>query len=238
MTIELHKRREILNWAKENGLSFDDWELFFASLTHRSYPHESGNLSSANENLEFLGDAVLSLVVTSYIFKRLPNLNVGELAKLRARIVAQNYLFKIGKSIGLNSVIILGKKEEENLGREKPSIISDTLEALIGAIFLDGGLRKADGWIMKNFHELIENEISNPTIDDFKTQLQELAAKIGIKDIRYVTEKETGPDHRKIFYISVFLNGEKFGSGEGLSKKRAEQLAAATALERMRRSTN
>lgn len=238
MTIELHKRREILKWAKENGLSFDDWELFFASLTHRSYPRESGNLSSANENLEFLGDAVLSLVVTSYIFKRLPNLNVGELAKLRARIVAQNYLFKIGKSIGLDSVIILGKKEEENLGREKPSIISDTLEALIGAIFLDGGLRKADGWIMKNFHELIENEISNPTIDDFKTQLQELAAKIGIKDIRYVTEKETGPDHRKIFYISVFLNSEKFGSGEGLSKKRAEQLAAATALERMRRSTN
>lgn len=235
MTTEPHKR-EILKWAKKNGLSFDDWELFFASLTHRSYPRESGDLSSANENLEFLGDAVLSMVVTDYIFKRLPNLNVGELAKLRARIVAQNSLFKMGKLIGLDGAIILGKKEEENMGREKPSIISDTLEALIGAIFLDGGLHKAEGWIMKNFHGLIEKEISDPTIEDFKTQLQELAAKIGMKDIKYVIEKETGPDHHKIFYISIFLNGEKFGSGEGMSKKQAEQLAAATALERIRRS--
>ena len=120
MVTELNKRKEILKWAKKNGLSFDDWELFFISLTHRSYPREFGNLSSTNENLEFLGDAVLSLVVTSYIFKRLPDLNVGDLAKLRARIVAQNYLFKIGKSISLDRVIILGKKEEENCGREKP----------------------------------------------------------------------------------------------------------------------
>jgi ribonuclease-3 len=238
MATGLHKRREILRWAKENGLSFDDLELFFASLTHRSYPREYGDLSSANENLEFLGDAVLSLVVTSYIYKKLPNLNVGELAKLRARIVAQNSLFNIGKSIGLDSAIILGKKEEENLGREKPSIISDTLEALLGAIFLDGGLRKAESWIIRNFHELIEKEISSPTIDDFKTQLQEITAKVGIKDIKYVTEKEMGPDHRKIFYVSVFLNGEKSGSGEGMSKKQAEQLAAAMALERMRRPIN
>ena len=238
MTTEPHDRREILKWAKKNGLYFDDWELFFASLTHRSFPHEIGDLSGANESLEFLGDAVLSMVVTNYIFKRLPNLNVGDLAKLRARIVAQNFLYKIGKLIGLENIIIIGKREEENLGREKPSIISDTLEALIGGIFLDGGMHKAEDWIMKYFQEQIENEISNPTIEDFKTRLQELAAKIGIKDIKYITEEEKGPDHQKIFYISVFLNSKKFGNGEGMSKKQAEQLAAAAALERMRKSTD
>jgi ribonuclease-3 len=199
------------------------------ALTHRSYAFEQGGLPH-NERLEFLGDAVLGLGVTSQIFSEFPSLAEGDMAKLRASIVNMAVLADVARELELGSELYLGKGEELSGGRDKTSILADALEGLIGAIYLDQGLEQTEQLINAWFSPLIREHVESGVVRDFKTNLQEVAVKRSGRLPEYRITS-TGPDHAKMFQAEVFLNGEMLGEGEGRSKKEAEQSAAKEALE-------
>jgi ribonuclease-3 len=210
------------------GLTFADASLLRTALTHRSYAFEQGGLPH-NERLEFLGDAVLGLGVTSLIFGEFPNLAEGEMAKLRASIVNMAVLADVARELDLGAALYLGKGEELSRGRDKTSILADALEALIGAIYLDQGLERTELQIKTWFSPLIREHVESGVVRDFKTNLQEVAVKRSGRLPEYRIAS-SGPDHAKLFQAKVFLNSELLGEGEGKSKKEAEQSAAKEAL--------
>jgi ribonuclease-3 len=205
-------------------------ELLRRALTHRSYAYEHGGLPH-NERLEFLGDAVLGIVVTDTLFRAHPELSEGRLAKLRASVVNMRALADIARDIGpdgLGAYILLGRGEEGTGGRDKNSILADTLEALFGAIYVQLGLEEAGRVIHDLFDSLIESVATAGAGLDWKTSLQELTAERGLGVPEYVMSA-SGPDHEKIFTAQAHIAGELFASSTGRSKKEAEQLAAETA---------
>jgi len=214
-------------------IRFRDAALRTASLTHRSYAFERGSREN-NERLEFLGDAVLGLVVTNLAYRRFPDLPEGELAKLRAALVNMTTLADVARDIGLGDEVLLGKGEELSGGRGKPSILADALEAVLGAIYLDRGLEAATRVIERLFWPRMQTYASGGGERDYKTGLQELAAQTEGTVPQYrVTER--GPDHAKRFTATVLIHGKEFGTGTGTSKKEAEQQAARQAYQRMAR---
>ena len=198
-------------------------------MAHRSWCAETAGTRS-NERLEFLGDAVLGLVVTDFIFRTYPELPEGELAKVRAAVVNASALAELADELLLGRALHLGKGEDASGGREKPSILADAMEAVIGAVYLDGGYDAARDLVMHLLGERIEEAAAGPGGQDFKTRLQELAARRFDQLPNYSVEDE-GPDHAKRFFASVTIGGEPRGSGEGRSKKQAEQAAARVAWE-------
>jgi ribonuclease-3 len=214
---------------------FNSIELLNRALTHSSYANEHKKINiEYNERLEFLGDSVLSLVVSDYIYEKYPYYPEGELTKLRATIVCESSLAFVARKINLGEYLLLGKGEEGTGGRERESILADAFEALIGAIYLDGGLEYA----AKHIINIFEKEISMAVDDgelfiDYKTKLQEIMQKTTKSKIEYKIEKEEGPDHNKIFYMNIIVDNTTFGEGSGKSKKEAEQAAAKSALNRM-----
>jgi ribonuclease-3 len=213
------------------GHTFADVANLDASLVHRSYCAEHPDARS-NERLEFLGDAVLGLSVTVFVFETYPELPEGELAKLRASVVNAEALAEVASEIGLGEALVLGKGEDASGGREKPSILADAMEAVIAAVYLDGGWDAADVLVMRLFGDRIREGASGPGGHDYKTRLQELAARTFDQLPRYQVRAE-GPDHSKRFFATVSLRGEPYGEGEGRSKKHAEQAAARMAWERL-----
>jgi ribonuclease-3 len=197
------------------------------ALVHRSYCAEHPGWQS-NERLEFLGDAVLGLVVADRIFSDYPELSEGDLAKLRASVVSSTSLAEVAAEIGLGEAILLGKGEEASGGREKPSILADGLEAVIGALYRFGGLEQAAALIDRLLGSRIVEAAAGPGGQDYKTRLQELAAQHCSETPLYELDEE-GPDHAKRFFATVRLGGELLGHGEGRSKKQAEQDAARQA---------
>ncbi len=204
-----------------------DAELLERALTHRSFAYENGGLPT-NERLEFLGDSVLGLVVTDTLFRAHPALSEGRLAKLRAAVVNARALAGVARDIGLGDYIKLGRGEESTGGRNKASILSDTVEAVIGAVYLSGGFEGAGDVVHLLFDPLMESAARLGAGLDWKTSLQELSAEhsLGVPD--YVIEDE-GPDHEKTFTARVRVGDELYGHGTGRSKKEAEQQAAETA---------
>jgi ribonuclease III len=201
------------------------------ALTHRSYAFERG-LGETNERLEFLGDAVLGLVVTDLAYRRFPELPEGELAKLRAATVNMLTLADVARDIHLGEEILLGKGEELSGGRDKTSILADAMEAVLGAVYLDRGLDAARQLIERLFWPRMAAYVRGEGDRDYKTGLQELAAQdLGSVPQYRVTEE--GPDHAKEFTATVFLGGQAYGSGSGRSKKEAEQRAARKAYARL-----
>lgn len=200
------------------------------AFTHSSYANEQKGLNS-NERLEFLGDSVLSLVVTEYIYRHLPEIDEGYLSKLRALIVCESNLAKKAKRLNLGNYLKLSHGEELSGGRERPSILADTLEALIGAIYLDCGLEGAKKFIMDFVLDDFDYIYSTGAID-YKSKLQEFAQKNGYT-ILYTVTDEAGPDHDKTFYVEVSINQEVMGRGIGKTKKEAEQNSAKEALEKI-----
>jgi ribonuclease-3 len=202
-------------------------DILERALTHRSYAYENGNLPT-NERLEFLGDSVLGLVVTDTLFRGYPNLPEGQLAKLRAAVVNMTALADVARGLDLGEYVRLGRGEEGTGGRDKPSILADTLEAVIGAVFIDRGLDAAHGLVHALFDPVIERSARLGAGLDWKTSLQELTAAelLGVPEY---TVTESGPDHQKSFRASVKVGGKVLGSGEGRSKKAAEQQAAEAA---------
>ncbi len=206
--------------------------LLERALTHRSYAYENGGLPT-NERLEFLGDSVLGLVVTDTLFRGHPDLPEGQLAKLRAAVVNMRALAGVARSLDLGAYIRLGRGEEGTGGRDKSSILADTLEAVIGAVYLDRGLQAADDLVHRLFDELIARSASLGAGLDWKTSLQELTATEELGVPEYHVE-ESGPDHQKTFRASVGVGGVEYGRGEGRSKKEAEQQAAEAAWTAIR----
>jgi ribonuclease III len=204
-----------------------DPELLERALTHRSYAYEHGGLPT-NERLEFLGDSVLGVVVTDTLFRAHPDLSEGRLAKLRAAVVNARALAEVARTIGLGQHIMLGRGEESTGGRNKSSILSDTVEAVIGAVYLSGGFDAATGVVHLLFDPLMENAARLGAGLDWKTSLQELSAEHALGVPEYVIE-DAGPDHEKTFTAQVQVGQELYGHGTGRSKKEAEQQAAETA---------
>lgn len=217
---------------KELELEFNDKELLLSALAHSSFVFEKNSDEiQSYEKLEFLGDAVLELIVTDYIYRKFPEMNEGELTNLRARLVNANSMARVARSINLGSFLLLGKGEEETKGREKKSLLANSLEALIGAIYLDKGIEEAQKFVYKNFMKKIQEESRKKVTKDFKSKLQEVSAKLLGLTPKYSIIKEEGPDHRKIFLARVEAGKNIVGKGKGASKKEAEQIAAREALQ-------
>jgi ribonuclease-3 len=214
------------------GVRIRKRSLLDMALTHRSFAYEQGK-AETNERLEFLGDAVLGIIVTDALYAEYPRLPEGDLAKMRAALVNMTVLADVAREIGLGDAVLLGRGEAMTGGRSKPSILADTLEAVFGAIYLDRGIRTAGKVVLDLFLPRIRGQVEGGTVQDYKTSLQELAAaRMGTMP-EYRIE-ESGPDHAKRFAATVLLAGETFGSGEGRSKKEAEQAAAKIAVRRLR----
>jgi ribonuclease III len=206
--------------------------LLEMALTHRSFAYEQGKVET-NERLEFLGDAVLGIIVTDALYKEYPTLPEGDLAKMRAALVNMTVLADVAREIGLGDAVLLGRGEAMTGGREKPPILADTLEAIFGAVYLDRGIDASKKVIFDLFLPRIRGQVEGGTVQDYKTTLQELAAARLSTMPEYKIE-ESGPDHAKRFAATVLLSGETYGSGSGRSKKEAEQAAAKVAVERLR----
>ena len=211
------------------GFKFRAPELIERALAHRSYCAEHPDTLS-NERLEFLGDAVLGLIVTDYMVAEYPDMPEGELAKLRASVVNSEVLAEVAREAQLGGLLLLGKGEEATGGRDKPSILADAVEAVIAAVYLDGGWDAAHDLVLDLLEDRIRAEATGPGGQDYKTRLQELAARRFDQLPRYQVRAE-GPDHSKRFFAAVRLDGEIRGEGEGRSKKQAEQAAARAAWE-------
>ena len=209
---------------------FRDVELLNTALTHTSYIKGEGRKSAHNERLEFLGDAVLELSVSEYLYNNYPKLNEGQMTRARAITVCEPTLFAAAKQIGIGEYLRLSHGEENTGGREKPSILSDALEAVIGAIFLDGGMDAAKEFVLSFAVADIKKAAAGAITKDFKTQLQEFVQMEHRGTLKYELTGQSGPDHKKTFMMQVCLNGEVIGRGEGSSKQTAGQSCAKQAL--------
>lgn len=213
------------------GHKFKNIAYLERALTHSSY--SGGKNNGSNERLEFLGDAVLQIVVSQYLFKNMTTVPEGGLTKLRASIVCENSLYSFAKRIDLGRFIFLGKGEEMTGGRDRRSILADAFEAVIAAIFLDGGMEEADRFIMRFVPSIEALKSGKVKLGDYKTILQEIIQQNPEEHVSYEVTDEEGESHHKLFTADVLLNGQVIGSGKGQSKKEAEQAAAREAIRLM-----
>jgi ribonuclease-3 len=213
-----------------------DRAILERAVTHRSYAYENGGLPT-NERLEFLGDAVLGVIITEALFRSFPDLPEGQLAKLRAAVVNMRALADVSRSLSLGDYLRLGRGEESTGGRDKSSILADALEALIGAVYVDAGLGAATDFVHRLFDPVIAEAAGMGAGLDWKTSLQELTAG-QLLGVPFYEVAESGPDHEKTFTADVRVAGEIYGSGSGRSKKEAEQQAAEQAWNRIRESVD
>ena len=214
------------------GYSFRDPSLLENALTHSSCANESRGKLQSNERLEFLGDSILGMVVAEHLYRNHPNLPEGELTRTRAALVCEDSLVEVAEALGLGGYLKLGKGEEAGGGRNRPSIRADAVEAVLAAVYLDGGIGSARKIIQKY---ILSKEVAGLTVArDYKTALQELVQRESGRVLKYRLTGESGPDHDKRFFVEVDLNGQSVGSGEGRSKKEAEQMAAKAAIQRLK----
>ncbi len=225
------KFMDIKEFQKNLGYEFKDEKLLKTALTHTSYANECGAVSY--ERLEFLGDAVLQLLTSKYIYKNYPDFPEGKMSRMRANIVCEGTLFQIAKKLGVGQVAYFGKGEEMTGGRERPSILADMVEATLAAIYLDAGLEKAREVIFDAYGHIIEKAACGKLNVDFKTTLQEKLQEAGSVKIEYILIGEEGPAHDKRFTMEVSVEGKVLGQGEGRTKQEAQQMAAHCALEKM-----
>jgi ribonuclease-3 len=218
-------------YAGRLGLSFKNMDLFIEALTHRSYLNENKGLASAhNERLEFLGDAVLELAVTNFLYAKFPKKDEGDLTAYRAALVNTFSLADTAQALGINEMLLLSKGEAKDIGRARQIILANAFEALLGAIYLDQGFDVAEEFLAKNLYSKIDDVIKTRAWQDAKSHFQEVAQeKTGVTP-NYKTLREEGPDHDKKFTVGAFLNDDKIAEGNGKSKQEAEQDAAQNAL--------
>lgn len=213
------------------GYTFQDRSLLLHALTHSSYANEHrGSGLTSNERLEFLGDSVLGMVVADYLFRTHPDMPEGELTRTRAALVCEGSLYEVAKTLGLGGYLRLGKGEDAGGGRERPSILADATEAMLAAVYLDGGITSARAIIQKF---ILDKEREKAVDRDYKTALQELVQRTPGQNITYQLVDEQGPDHARVFVMEVSVGGSPVGQGKGRTKKEAEQFAARAALEKL-----
>lgn len=213
------------------GYTFQNPNLLLQAVTHSSYANESKKKIANNERMEFLGDAVLGLVTAEYLF-HVQRAHEGEMTKHRASLVCEKALFGYAKQLGLGEFLLLGRGEKQTGGDERPSILSDAFEAVIAAIFLDGGMEPAKAFVLSYLEKEALFQAAKP-FKDYKTALQEIVQQNPEETLEYVLTGESGPDHNKKFTFGVYLNSNLIGTGTARSKKEAEQKAAQEALRLM-----
>ena len=219
---------------KKLGHVFRDRALLATALTHSSYANENRGRGECNERLEFLGDSVLGMVVADALYRRFPELPEGRMTRLRAQLVCEESLHRVASELGLGEYVRLGRGEEHTGGRRRTSILADAVEAVIAAMYLDGGLETAKAFIERQILSALDGAGPVMRVEDCKTELQELVQKKSGQSLSYELLGESGPDHDKTFTSQVSLNGRPIGSGSGRTKKEAEQAAARAALEALR----
>ena len=216
------------------GFPFEDHPLLREALVHRSYLNENPTFPSRdNQRLEFLGDALLDFVAGDYLYRRYPKMREGELTSLRAALVKEETLARFAQILDLGRYLYLGRGEEESGGRERPSLLADAFEALVGALYLDGGLTTAERFILRFLEPETERIVAQGELRDYKSLFQEEAQRRLQATPLYRTIDERGPDHNKVFTVEVLIEEKVYGRGEGTSKQAAEQEAARQALEKI-----
>lgn len=229
----MKETKKFLELEEKIGYKFENFDLLVNAMTHSSYANEHHiSYTGNNERLEFLGDAVLEVTSSEFLFHKYPDLPEGKLTKKRASMVCEPTLALCAREIPLGDYLLLGKGEEATGGRKRDSIVSDAMEALIGAIYLDGGFANAKEFINRFVLKDIENK---QLFYDSKTTLQEIVQGQFEEDVRYVLVKEEGPDHNKSFYVEAILGEKVLGQGCGHTKKAAEQQAAYCAIKKLKR---
>lgn len=229
--ISKERLKELNAFCKRVNIKFKDIELLEQAFHHRSITNELKKEKN-NERLEFLGDSVLGMVTAAYLFKNLENPE-GDLAKIKSSVVSEKALAPVAIDLGINKLLVLGHGEELSGGREKPAILADCMEAIIGAYYLDAGYKAAEKYVLEFIEPAIKNVLSNG-LKDFKTQLQEFCQKEYKICPKYILVSKTGPEHAQIFSVSLEINNETFGPEKGKTKKEAEQSVAAIALSQLK----
>lgn len=233
-TIDLQRKTALLQLCESLRIECRDLQLLHQALTHTSYANESRHLGSLhNERLEFLGDAVLDLVTSEYLYLHFPKLPEGELTKARAILVCEQTLAKKASALKIGQYLLLGKGEALSGGRERLSILADTFESILGALYLDQGFVNVAELILRLFREDLEQIERGEYVKDYKTLLQEVVQKSADSKISYEVLSESGLDHDKVFRVAVYVNNQQRGTGSGKSKKEAEQQAAREALTQL-----
>jgi len=224
-------RKTIKDWLGELEIEPQDLKIYVQALTHRSFARQINLQSRGNEQLEFLGDSVLSFVITSYLYKNYSHFTEGRLAKLKSILINKKTLSRIASSIKIDSQVLLSENEDHSKGREKASILADTMEAFIGAVYIDKGIKFITSWIIKRYEDRIESLINTPVISDYKTYLQEAVQSDYSSLVKYKLLDTEGPDHEMTFHSAALLDGREIGRGTGKNKKESEQEAAREALK-------
>lgn len=231
MELEFARLQKLNELQAAIGYKFKDTELLNTALTHTSYVKGDGNGSVHNERLEFLGDAVLELCVSEKLYKEYPELNEGVMTRVRSLSVCEGALHKSAVGFGLGNYLLLSHGEEHSGGRSKPSILADAMEAVIGAVFLDGGMGEAKRLVLHAVEGHIERAVRNVNTKDYKTLLQEHVQKQHQGNVMYDLIDTSGPDHQRVFTLQAVIAGEPKGVGSGGSKQEAGQKAAKATLE-------
>ena len=230
MKINANRLEELDKLQKTLDYRFKNTELLNTALTHTSFVKGENRSSGHNERLEFLGDAVLELIVSEYLFTNNPSMNEGLMTRIRSRAVYENALFHAARGLSLGQYLLLSHGEDHTGGRDKPSILSDALEAVIGAIYIDGGLEPAKRFILSFAVEFINEAVKTISVKDFKTLLQEYVQQNHTGSLEYDVISVCGPDHKRIFTMEAVINGQAYGKGQGNSKQEAGQNAAHATL--------
>jgi ribonuclease III len=235
MKMQETRIQQLRSFCQGLGIQMRDLELLDMALTHTSFAHEAKQYPKPhhNERIEFLGDSVLSVIVSTYMYKNFPDLAEGQLTKLRAYLVCEGSLYEYAKKIHLGEHLKLGKGEELSGGRERPSILADAFESVLGAIYLDQGFEVARSYLLGMMQPEIDYICHHGIFNDYKTRLQEYLQRDGDADIHYVLLSSTGPEHNKMFTSRVLLGGRVIGEGSGRTKKDSEQHAAKQALAQL-----
>ena len=234
MKLSADDKKRLKQFEKALGYTFKKKELLFRALTHKSYANERGMPQSEhNERYEYLGDAVLELSISHILIEKFPKYPEGELSKIRAAVVNEVQLAELARTINLGDFMNVGKGEEMTGGRDKPSLLSDAYEAVLGAMYLDRGFEKTKKVVGKHFMEVLDNAGERGFYKDYKTKLQEVSQSKFRTIPKYRLLKEHGPDHKKVFEVNLYIGDELFGVGKGHSKKLAEQNAARAALDKI-----
>lgn len=231
--LETKRKNELKNFLKVQKIKFNDLNLLDLALSHRSFANEKNSGTENNEKLEFLGDSVLGLIITEFLYKNYPTLHEGDFARVKSFVVSEEMLSQQGKNIGLNKLIKIGHGEEMTGGREKKAIIADAFEAFLGAMYLDSKYSKVEEFVIRLFAEEITLVINEHHGQDYKTLLQEFVQKKYRDCPQYRQISESGPEHNKTFLMEVIINNETIAQGYGKSKKEAEKNAAKIAYQKI-----
>ena len=229
--ISPERKRELLLFQKQAEIKFKNIELLNLAFSHRSFSNESTDDIDNNERLEFLGDSVLGLVVSDWLFVHLPNLDEGDFSRIKSFVVSEESLAAVAKKLRVDNFILIGKGEEYSGGRSKKALLADCLEAIFGAYFLDSGFRDSTDFIQRILVPEIKNVLANKHRKDYKTLLQEYVQKKFKSTPRYELVRKTGPEHDNTFWMQVAIQKKMFGPASGSNKKEAEQAVAKIAYE-------